>query len=122
MSNDLTKNIAELNSSAKEYFKVKVDLIKISLLEKTTKLTAVLINFWIITTLLIFVLTFVVAAFAVWYGMTYNNFPGGLLIAGCFLLLVTLLFYVLRKKIITTTVLRYYSEIILNNENDEEDE
>jgi hypothetical protein len=119
MSNDLSKNIAKLNDSAKEYFQTKVDLIKISLLEKLTRLTSLLINIWIIATLLIWVLIFGAAVFAVWYGEKTGNYFEGLLIAGGFLILLLVLFIIFRKNIVVTAVLRQYSEILLDDENEQ---
>jgi len=122
MSNDLTKNISKLNDSAKNYFQAKVDLIKISLLEKSTKITAMLINILIFILLIFWMLGFAVAAFAAWYGNTYNDYPKGILIAAGIMLILVLLFIVFRKSIITTSVLRYYSRIIFEDENEKKDE
>ncbi len=122
MSNDLTKNISKLNDSAKNYFQVKVDLIKISLLEKSTKITAMFINILIMILSIFWMLGFAVAAFAAWYGKTYNNYPKGILIAAGIMLILVLLFIVFRKNIITTSVLRYYSRIIFDDENENKDE
>jgi hypothetical protein len=119
MSKNLTKNISELNDSAKKYLQTKVDLIKVSLLEKSTKLASFLINILILVWLLIWVLGFAVAAFAVWYGKTYNNYSKGLLIAGGIMLFTVLLFIIFRKNIVTTAVLQYFSKIIFEDENDE---
>ena len=119
MSRKLTKDITGLNNSAKEYFQTKVDLIKVSLLEKSTKLTSLILNIWILVTLIIWILAFAAAAFAAWYGEVYGNLAEGLLIAGGVLLLITLLFVLFRKNIFTTSILRQYSKIIFDDENDE---
>lgn len=119
MSNKLKKNISKLNDSTKEYLQTKVDLIKVSLLEKSTKLVSFLISMWILVSILIWILGFAGAAFAVWYGKTYHNYTEGLLIAGGIMLLIALLFIALRKKIVTTSVLQHFSEIIFDDENNE---
>ncbi len=118
MSNNLENNIAKLNESAKEYIKTKLDLLKVSFLDKLTKLTATLINIWLIATFAIWILTFAAAGFVVWYGQTYHNYSGGFLLAGSFLVLILLLFIIFRRRIITTPVLRHYSEIIFDDENE----
>lgn len=122
MSNDLTKNIAKLNDSAKEYFQTKVDLIKLSLLAKLTRLTSLLINVWIIATLIIWIIIFGVAAFVVWYGENTGNYFGGLLIAVGTIIMLMILFVIFRKNLVTSFVLRQYSEIIFDDENEKEDE
>lgn len=120
MSKSLKKNISKINHSAKEYFQTKVDLIKLSLLEKSTRLVAYLINVWVLISLLIWILGFAVAAFAIWYGKIYDNFTVGLLIASGVMLLIAFLFMVFRKNIVTTLVLQHFSKILLDDENNEE--
>jgi len=119
MSKSLKKNISKINNSAKEYFQTKVDLLKLSFLEKSTRLVAFLINIWVLISLLIWILGFAVAAFAIWYGKTYDNFTAGLLIASGLMLLIAFLFIVFRKNMVTTMVLQHFSKIILEDENNE---
>lgn len=116
MSSELTKSIGELNNSAKKYFQTKVDLVKISLLEKTTRITSFMITFWVLLTFLIWIVVFIAAAFAVWYGTAYQNYTEGLLIASGGLFAVSLLFILFRKKIITPSLLKNFSEIIFEDE------
>ena len=120
MSNGLEKDFSKLNDAAKDYLKTRVDLIKVSLLAKLTKLTAALINIWIIITFVILILIFAAAGFVVWYEQTYHNFSGGLLLAGGFILVIMLLFIIFRQKIVTTPILKHYSEIIFEEDNESE--
>lgn len=119
MSSDLSKNITKINKSAKKYFETKVDLIKLSFLEKSTRFTALLINLWILGSLFILIIGFLFAAFAIWYGSKYGNYAEGMLIAGGLLLLLALIFVVFRKRLVTNTVLRHYSKIIFDESNDD---
>ena len=116
MSNELVKNLGELNGSVKSYVQAKIDLAKLSILEKTTRLATYLINFQVVVMFLIMALGFGAAAFAVWYGQTYNNYFEGLLIAGSSLIVICLVFVVLRKRIITASVIRNFSEILFTDE------
>lgn len=116
MSNDLTKSIGELNHSTKQYFQTKVDLIKISLLEKTTKITSFLVTFYVLASVLIWILVFIAAAFVAWYGKTNGNYYHGILLAAGGLLILFVLFILFRKKIITQTLLRNYSEILFQDD------
>jgi len=63
MSNKLKKDFSELNDSTKEYLQTKVDLIKVSFLEKSTRLVSFLINILLLRSILIWILGFAVAAF-----------------------------------------------------------
>ena len=120
MSNDLKKDIAKVNDAAQEYLKVKVELLKVSLLAKLTNITAALINIWLISTFIIWILTIAAAGFIVWYGQTYHNYLMGFLLSGGFLILILLLFIIFRRRIITNPVLRNYSEIIFDDDKDSE--
>ena len=120
MSNDLKKDIANLNDAAQDYLKTKVELLKVSLLTKLTNISTALINIWIIATFLIWILTIAAAGFIVWYGQTHKNYLVGFLLAGGFLILILLLFIIFRRRIITNPVLRSYSEIIFDDDNKSE--
>ena len=118
MSDRLTKNLNELNHSAKEYVQTKIDLAKITLLEKTTKLSTFLMVFWILATFLSWVIVFAAAAFAVWYGLEKNNFHVGLLIAAGILLCFCIIIFLFRKQLISAVFIQSYSKILF--EEDEE--
>jgi len=114
MSDELTKNIGELNGSVKSYVQAKIDLAKLTFIEKSTRLTGYLLNFVVIACFVMLILGFGAAAFAVWYGQSTGNYFEGLLIAGGILLGAGILFIVLRKKIVTTSIIRNFSDILFN--------
>lgn len=116
MNKDLKSNLGELNASFKEYAQTKIDLLKLSLLEKTTKFTSYLFVFQIIVKFAILIVGFGAATFAVWYGETYDNYVIGLLIATGLLIVLALIFILFRKQIITNSILRNFSEILMENE------
>jgi len=116
MSNELVKNFGELNGSVKNYIQVKIDLVKLSVLSKLTRLTTFLVNFLIVVLFVFLVIGFGATAFAVWYGQTYNSYFGGLLIAGGSLIVLALIFVLLRRRIITTSVIRNFAEILLEDD------
>ncbi|MDD4143526.1 MAG: hypothetical protein PHN68_02710 [Prolixibacteraceae bacterium] len=116
MSNKLVENLGELNGSVKNYVQVKIDLVKLTLLSKLTRLTTFLVNFLIVVLFVFLVIGFGATAFAVWYGQTYNNYFGGLLISGVSLIVLMLIFVLLRRHIITTTLIRNFAEILLEEE------
>ena len=120
MANKLSKNLDDLNHSAKEYVKTKIDLAKITLLEKSTKLSSFLIAFWILVTFLCWVVVFLAAAFAVWYGMENDNFQLGLLIAAGILFCFGLLIFLLRNQLVSGVFIRNYSKIIFEEDDENE--
>ena len=116
MSNELTKNISGLSSSAKSYVQTKVDLMKLSLLEKTSRFATYLFSVMIVVLFATLIIAFLAAAFAVWYGQTYNNYINGVLIAAGGLLVIGAVFILLRKVLITSSVIRNFSEIMFEEE------
>ena len=119
MSNELVKNLGELNGSVKNYIQVKIDLVKLSVLSKLTRLTTFIVNSLIVILFVLLAIGFGATAFAVWYGETYNNYFGGLLISGVSLIVLMLIFVLLRRQIITATVIRNFAEILLEEEEKE---
>ena len=119
MSNELAKNLGELNGSVKNYVQAKIDLLKLSFLEKTTRITAYLINYVVVILFSILVIGFGAAAFAIWYGESYDNYIEGVLIAGGILIISGCIFVVFRHKIITTSIIKNFSEIMFADEEEE---
>jgi multisubunit Na+/H+ antiporter MnhB subunit len=116
MSNDLSKNIAELSGSVKNYVQTRVDLLKLSMLKKTSRFATYLFSVLIVVLFATLILAFVAAAFAVWYGQTYNNYVEGVLIASGCLFVIGAVFILLRKTLITSSVIKNFSEIMFEEE------
>lgn len=121
MSKNLTENIGELSGSVKNYVQVKIDLAKLTLLEKVTRFTSYLFSVIVVMLFLIFAFGFGAAAFAVWYGQTYNNYFEGVLIAGGSLVVLAFLFVLLRHQIITNPLIRNFSIIFFDDEEEKKE-
>ncbi|MFW5822373.1 MAG: hypothetical protein ACOCU7_03205 [Tangfeifania sp.] len=120
MSKNLIENIGELSGSAKSYVQAKIDLAKLTLLGKITRFTSSLFTLIVIVLFSMLVIGFGAAAFAIWYGQTYNNYFEGVLIAGGCLIIVGLIFVLLRHKVLTNPMLRNFSEILFEEDENEE--
>jgi len=121
MSKNLTDNIGELGGSAKSYVQAKIDLAKLTLLEKVTRFTSHLFSMIVIMLFSMLIFGFGAAAFAIWYGQTYNNYFEGVLIAGGCLIVMALIFILLRHKIVTNPVLKNFSDILFDEENEKKE-
>lgn len=115
----LQNNIAELSQTAKDYFQVKVDLVKLMLLKKVSNSLSFLLLSVIIILLFALILTFAGAAFIIWYGATYQNYLHGALFVVGFLILVALVFIIFRKKILTSIIFHNISNILFDDNDDE---
>ncbi|MFO8068068.1 MAG: phage holin family protein [Bacteroidales bacterium] len=116
MSKELSQNLGELNASVKKYVKAKIDLAKLSLLEKATRFTSYLFNMLAVMLFAFLIIGFAATSLAVWYGRTYDNYVTGLLIAGGGIILIAIIFYLLRKKIVENSVMKNFSEVLFDDE------
>ncbi len=118
MSKDLKKDLSELSDSVKDYLQVKVDLLKLTFLEKTTKMASFLVGLQIIVWFVFIIFILVIAAFLTWYSQTYHNLLNGIYISAGFVVLIGLIFVLVSKYFMSTMLVRNFSKIIF--EEDEE--
>ena len=118
-NNSLTKNLSELNIIIKSYLEARLNLLKVILLEKVTKIgTYFFTSFFVMVTFL-FTLLFLAFAFSFWYGNTYGRISEGFLISAGFFLIVAVLLYVLRKPLFSNNIIKNISSIIFSEEENE---
>ncbi|HZH71449.1 MAG TPA: phage holin family protein [Mariniphaga sp.] len=116
MSKDLTDSIEQLNGSVRNYIKVNIDLIKLTLIEKAAKIVSIVYILMVVLFFFLLIIATGIAAFAVWYGETYNDYVGGLLIAGGGLFLITLLLVIVGKKLLSNTIIRSFGSKMFKDE------
>lgn len=116
MRKELRKDIIEFSDSFKEYLRLQLDIEKLSLLEKLSQFGAYLFKIFVVVYFFVLIAGFFLGALAVWYGSTFGNYLGGVLISGVFLFVTAVLLILLRKKIAVTSVLQNLSRILINDE------
>lgn len=109
MSKDLTESIEQLNGSVRNYVQVKLDLIKLTVIEKAAKVVSIVYILAVVMFFFLLIIATGVAAFAVWYGETYNDYVAGLLIAGGGLLVITILLVIIGKKLLSNGIIRAFA-------------
>ena len=119
MSKSLTKSLDELNDSIKSYVQTKFDLFKLSLLDKTTRITSFLFVIFVVLLFSLLIMGFAAATFAVWYGQTYGDYTVGLLLTLGLLVLIAALLIVVRKPIINTFVFKNLSKMLFDDSEEE---
>lgn len=119
MKTNLSNSFNELNESVQDYLKTRTELIKLTVLEKMTKISVYLLNLLsgIIFAALFFF--FFSAAFIVWYGLRFNDFLTGLFIVIGFLLFLLILYFVLKRTFITSSIIENLSSILFEDEDKE---
>lgn len=116
MKSNLSDNFHELNQSVQDYLKVRLDLVKLTLLEKMTKISVFLISTVVFILLGMIFFLFATTAFVVWYGNQFQDYLTGLFIVTGVVVLIGLLFLLLRKSLITTTIIQRLSSILFEED------
>ncbi len=107
-----SQSVESLSDHAKEYLNLRIDLLKLILVEKLSRLTSILVIFIIVVIFAMFAGVFVGLAFVLWYGENVGPMWAGALIVAGVLALKGLLFYLLRKKLVLNPVIFRISKIV----------
>lgn len=114
-----SESVNQLSDHLKEYVDLRVDLVKLILVEKLSRLTSLLLLFAFVLILVLFAGVFVGLAFVLWYGQYVGAMWVGALIVVCVLFVKGILLYLLRKRFLLNPVIRQLSKIIMEEPSDE---
>lgn len=118
-NNSLKENLSELNTIIKSYIEAKIDLWKVLLLEKVTKIGTYFFTVISVLITFLFTLLFLTFAFSFWYGNTVGNITIGFLISAGFFLFLALVVYWLRKPLFSNNIIKNIGAIIFSDEEEE---
>jgi hypothetical protein len=121
MSKDLTKDLSELSDTVKDYLQTKIDLVKLSFLEKMTKMASFMISIQIIIWFAFIIFILFIGAFLAWYQETYHNLLNGIYIACVIVFLIGLAIVVLSKTFVANILVRNFSKIIFEDDEETQD-
>ena len=113
-------SIHEVIAIMRSYVNTRIELWKLSLLEKTSLAGAFFLSSVIIVLIVAFCLLFFSLAFAFWYGQQTGDIATGFLLVAGFYLIVGIIFIVSRKYLITGPVIKSISSIMYKDEEPEE--
>lgn len=120
MSKKLSDNFSGLNAAIQEYLRLRIDILKLSLLDKTAKTSLVIISHIVFIVLAALLFLFAAAAFVVWYGQSFNDYLAGLLIIAGLIAVLGLFFIIFRKRLIANNIVRQVSSILFEEEEEDE--
>jgi len=115
-------NMAEMIKIARSYVNTRIELWKLSLLEKTSLAGAFFLSSVVIVLIIAFCLLFVSLAFAYWYGQRTGDLAMGFLITAGFYVILGLIFILNRKTIITGPIIRSLTSILYKDDEPQEPE
>ena len=116
MRTNLADRVVRLTKALEEYFFLRIDLVKLTAIEKITKITVLIISIVVTVVLSGLFILFASAAFVVWYGQHYGDYLMGLFIISGFIVLLNVLFYLFRGQLITSSIIKALSRIFFNEE------
>ena len=102
---DLLATAGETLAYAEDYFETKVELIKLDVVDKGTRLGASAIAGIVVAVLGLAGGLFLSLALALWLGYLVSSYPLGFVIVGLFFLLVAGLTFAFRKPLLTKPIL-----------------
>lgn len=118
MRTHLADRVVRLTKALEEYLFLRIDLVKLTAIEKITKVTVLIISSVVTIVLSGLFLFFASAAFVVWYGQHYGDYLMGLFIISGFIILLNVLFYIFRGQLISSSIIKALSRIFFSNEED----
>lgn len=116
----VTESLEALKDSLERYLELRVELIKLSVLTKVSKISVFIITALVVVLLGSAFLMFGAAAFVVWYGSVYGDYLSGLLIMTGFILVLGIVFYLLRMPMISSVVIRSFAKILFEDDDDKD--
>lgn len=119
MQKEFKKDFEDFKSSFEEYLQLQLDLEKLLLLKKLSRLGFYMFKILIVVFFSVLIAGFLLGALAVWFGNTFDDYFGGVLIAGAGLFVVTVLLILMRKKLAVSKAVANLSRILLNDEKNE---
>lgn len=122
MSNELTRHVEELLSVLQKLIKTKVDLLKLTVIEKSSGFASFIFSTLFAVVVAALMIGFGAAAFTVWYGETYHNYVTGLLISMAILFIVAVIFFLIGRKLLGSVVIKNLIEVLFEDKDDKEPE
>ena len=113
---DLLENFSGITETLKTYIGTKLDLLKLGLLQKSTRAGTYLLTFISVILSIFAIAIFLMFSFSFWYGDVTGNLSQGFLISAAFFLFILLLIYLLRKVIFSRSLIKVFSQILFNED------
>lgn len=107
---------------SKEYLKTRYDLLKLELLEKMSKILALIVMIFIALVLILTALAYFSLALVVWMENFFGSLLPGFLIVGGFFLLLLIVIYCLRTKLFLNPLIGVLSGILFEEKREEDND
>lgn len=103
-----------LLENVKEYAQLQIDLLKINLIEKASRLISMIIVAILAVLLLVTAFIYLSMAFIHWMATFFGSMIPGFLMVGGFFILLFVIFYLLRNKVFLNPIIKKISGILFD--------
>ena len=117
----ISENFSALTGDVKQYIRLKLNLLKLVILEKASRLTSFFMLGAIFFCFFLFFILFVSLAFLFWFRDHVGPAWAGSLIVAGFYLFLAFLAYLLRFKLFIDPLVSILSKVIMEGEEDDEE-
>ncbi len=121
MQDDFKENLSEMKEEFKEYVENRIDLVKLHVVEKLSKITAGFAVKMGVLYLLFFALTFLSLAMAFFLGSLLESNTLGFLAVAMLYLVVAIVFYAMRHQLVEKPIIKNYIHLFFPNFDDHEE-
>lgn len=111
--------IEGLKDDGIRYVKLRWASLRLSAVEKISKLLSRVVGYVIFIALLLIALAFLMVALAIWIGEMLGHLSLGFLISGGVFLLGGVVVFLLRDRIAVNSLVRYFIDVFFSDNDDE---
>ena len=104
--NDLLETAGETLAYAEDYVDTRIELVKLGVAEKGSKLAADAIAGMIVAVFGLFAMGCLTIALSIWIGWLVHSYAWGFVIVGVLYLVIAVILFVTRKTTLTTPILQ----------------
>lgn len=116
----ISENFSELSENVKDYLKLRLDLLKLTVTEKMASIGSFFLVSVIFFILFLFVLMFFSLAFIFWFRDQIGEaYIGALIIAGVYII-VGIIIFLLRNKLFINPLVERLSKILMEETSENE--
>ena len=114
--NDISENFSEINALIKNYLNARIDLMKLSFLQKLAKSGTYLLTFISIIITVFTIAIFLMFSFSFWYGENVGSIAVGFLISAGVFTILLFFQYLFRKMIFKRSLVKFFAKIIFSDD------
>ena len=118
-SHRLSDNVTEISENAKEYIRLKIDILKLTLTEKLSMIISAVLISVIFFLIFLFISMFASLAFIFWFRDHAGPLYIGALIVAGFYLLVGIVIFFIRNRLFIDPLVSRIAKILLEEEDED---